>query len=86
MNKIVRVLFFFFVAITLVVIPASPAVAIPPEDPFADNAVTFGTAGLDGDLQDAVGAPDGNVVNLRNIALGGGIELDLGNEKKAPVI
>ena len=78
MNKIVRVLFSIFVSITLVVIPASPALAIPPDDPYADNAVTFGTVGLDGDLQDAVGAPDGNVVNLRNIAFGGGVELDLG--------
>ena len=60
------------------VIPASPALAIPSEDPYVDNAVTFGTVGLDGDLQHAMGAPDGNVVNLRNIALGGGVELDLG--------
>ena len=60
------------------VIPASSAFAIPPEDPYVDNAVAFGTVGLDGDLQYAMGAPDGNVVNLRNIALGGGVELDLG--------
>ena len=63
--------------LALSAITASPVQADPPPDPWADSANTYGVVTIQlGEVEDAVGAPDGEIVSI--IGVGGGLELHLG--------
>lgn len=53
-----------------------PTLADTPPDPWADSANTFGLVTISGDVNDAVGAPDDNIVSF--ISVLGGLELHMG--------
>ena len=76
MKKSLRTSFSVLLIFSLLSISLGSVSANPPIDPYADNAERFGLITISGDVDDATGAPDGNMVGM--IGVLGGLELDLG--------